>query len=194
MARTVVKERKTKETQIKLELNIDGNGENKIQTGIGFLNHMLELFSKHGQIDLNLECSGDLEVDYHHTAEDIGIVLGSALKDALGDKKGIERYGNIVLPMDETLVQVALDISDRPYLVFKAPEHFRGDIGTFDSELINEFLSAFTNQLRANIHILVIYGENKHHIAEAVFKGLARALKMAVKITGNEIPSTKGVL
>lgn len=188
------RKRKTEETDVLAKVDLDGDGKCHIATGIGFFNHMLELFAKHGKLDLSLEGRGDLDVDMHHTVEDVGIVLGSVLNEALGDKKGIERYGDILLPMDETLVQVALDLSGRSYLVFQAPDNFKGSIGRFDTELVLEFLTAFTNNLKANIHVRVLYGNNKHHIAEGIFKGLARAFSKAAKITGDEIPSTKGVL
>lgn len=194
MPRTAKMERTTKETQIKFKIRLDGKGESKISTGVGFLNHMLDLFSKHSQMDLSLNCIGDLEVDAHHTTEDIAIVMGSTLRQALGDKKGIERYGDMILPMDETLVLAAVDLSDRACLVYEVPESFRGKIGNFDCELIQEFMSAFANNLRANIHIKIITGGNKHHIAEGIFKALARALKKATRITGEDIPSTKGIL
>lgn len=194
MERKITKERRTGETDIRVELNLDGKGTHQIATGIGFFNHMLELFSRHSGMDIALEARGDLDVDMHHTVEDVGIILGEAIREALGDKKGIERYGDIILPMDETLVQVALDISNRPYLVFNVPGEFKGVMGRFDSELVEEFMVAFTANLRLNLHINVQYGKNLHHIAEGIFKGLARALKKAVQITGTTIPSTKGVL
>ena len=194
MARKAMKERMTKETNIRAEINLDGTGKSQIMSGIGFFNHMLELLSKHSGIDIMIEANGDIDVDYHHTVEDIGIVLGSAFRKALGDKKGIERYGDILLPMDETLIQAAIDLSDRAYLVLNVPDAFQGDIGKFDCELVREFFTAFTNHLAANIHINVLYGKNKHHIAEGIFKALARTLRKAIKITGKDIPSTKGVL
>lgn len=194
MERKITKERRTGETDIRVKINLDGKGVHQIATGIGFFNHMLELFSRHSGIDIDLEARGDLDVDMHHTVEDVGIILGEAIREALGDKKGIERYGDIALPMDESLVQVALDISNRPYLVFHVPEGFKGVMGRFDSELVEEFMVAFSANLRLNLHINVLYGKNLHHIAEGIFKGLARALKKAIQITGTSIPSTKGVL
>ncbi len=194
MVRKTEKVRKTNETDIRIKLNLDGEGTHQLATGIGFFNHMLELFSKHSGIDLFVEARGDLDVDMHHTVEDVGIVLGDCIFEALGNKKGIERYGDILLPMDEALIQVAVDISNRPYVVYQVPEHFRGEMGKFDVELVREFVYGLANHLRANFHINVICGENKHHIAEGIFKGLARAIKKAIKITGEKIPSTKGVL
>jgi imidazoleglycerol-phosphate dehydratase len=195
MARTCELRRETGETNVYARINLDGCGKNlQIMTGIGFFNHMLELLSRHSGIDIFLEATGDLDVDMHHTVEDVGIVLGTTVRKALGDKKGIERFADVLIPMDETLVQVAVDLSDRPFLIFEAPARFQGTIGKFDTDLIREFLVSFTHNLRANLHIRILYGENKHHIAEAIFKGLARALKKAIQITGTSIPSTKGVL
>lgn len=188
--------RKTNETNISLYLNIDGTGENNIDTGCGFLNHMLELFSKHGRFDLNVSCKGDTNVDYHHSVEDIGIVLGKAFKEAIGDKKGIRRYGNMILPMDESLILSAVDISGRSYLVYDLdiPSLVVGD---FDTELIEEFLIAFTNNANITLHVKKLDGRNSHHIIEGAFKSVARSLKEACEIDedfANVIPSTKGVL
>jgi imidazoleglycerol-phosphate dehydratase len=194
--RTAQITRTTFETDIKLSLNLDGKGESKIDTGCGFLDHMLTLFAKHGRFDLTVLCKGDTYVDYHHTAEDIGIVLGKAFNDALGDKKGIVRYGDITLPMDETLILSAVDISGRAYLGYKLDiptEH----VGDFDTELVEEFWLAFTRNLNCTLHIVQLAGSNSHHIIEGAFKSVARSLKKAVAIDpdfANEIPSTKGVL
>lgn len=187
-------ERRTKETDIRVELNLDGKGNSQICTGIPFFNHMLELFVKHSRIDMKLDAVGDIMIDFHHTVEDVGIVLGSAIKEALQEKKGIERYGDALIPMDETLVQTAIDLSGRAYFVYQVPENFVGKIGNFECELVREFFLAFCHHLNANLHIRVLYGQNKHHIAEAIFKSVARALKKAIQITSEEIPSTKGVL
>ena len=194
--RTAKINRTTFETDIKLSLNLDGKGESKIETGCGFLDHMLTLFAKHGRFDLEVFCKGDTQVDYHHTAEDIGIVLGKAFDEALGDKKGIVRYGDIILPMDETLILSAVDISGRAYLGYKLniPTERVGD---FDTELVEEFWLAFTRNLNCTLHIVQLAGSNSHHIIEGTFKSVARSLKNAVAIDpsfADEIPSTKGVL
>ena len=189
-------ERKTNETDIKLKLNIDGKGESKIDTGSGFLDHMLTLFSRHARFDLELTCKGDIEVDYHHTAEDIGIALGDAFNTALGDKKGIVRYGNFLLPMDESLVLCAVDISGRSHLEFDLPMRAK-KVGDFDTELVEEFFEAFTRNAKITLHITKLNGKNAHHIIEAAYKAVARALKQAVAIEQeykDEVPSTKGVL
>jgi imidazoleglycerol-phosphate dehydratase len=194
--RTAQITRTTFETDIKLSLNLDGKGESKIDTGCGFLDHMLTLFSKHGRFDLTVLCKGDTYVDYHHTAEDIGIVLGKAFNDALGDKKGIVRYGDITLPMDETLILSAVDISGRAYLGYKLDIPTER-VGDFDTELVEEFWLAFTRNLNCTLHIVQLAGSNSHHIIEGAFKSVARSLKKAVAIDpdfANEIPSTKGVL
>jgi imidazoleglycerol-phosphate dehydratase len=194
--RTAQITRTTFETDIKLSLNLDGKGESKIDTGCGFLDHMLTLFAKHGRFDLTVLCKGDTHVDYHHTAEDIGIVLGKAFNDALGDKKGIVRYGDITLPMDETLILSAVDISGRAYLGYKLDIPTER-VGDFDTELVEEFWLAFTRNLNCTLHIVQLAGSNSHHIIEGVFKSVARSLKKAVAIDpdfANEIPSTKGVL
>lgn len=189
-------QRNTKETQISLALTLDGRGNSDINTDCGFLNHMLTLFASHGKFDLVVQCKGDSEVDFHHTAEDIAISLGQALTEALGDKKGICRYGSMLLPMDETLIQVAVDISGRGLLVediaLKTPK-----VGDFDTELCKEFLMALTREGGLNLHVQQIRGENSHHIIEGIFKAVARALRQAVSIDSafaEEIPSTKGVL
>ena len=188
--------RKTGETDISLALNIDGKGTYNVDTGCGFLNHMLELFTRHGRFDLTVKCVGDTHVDDHHTAEDIGIALGQAFKEALGDKKGITRYGNMMLPMDETLILCALDISGRAYLNFDVDIPTE-KVGTFDTELVKEFMMAFSRELGLTLHFVMMAGENSHHIIEAIYKALARALADAVKINEaykDEIPSTKGML
>lgn len=185
--------RKTKETEIDLELNLDGDGSFTGTTGIGFLDHMLELLAKHGDFSLILRCRGDLSVDGHHTAEDIGLSLGQAFSQALGDKRGIARYGSLALPMDEVLVLCAVDISGRPG--FFADLNFSTEkIGQFDTQLVGEFWQAFANQANITLHLRQLAGGNSHHLAEAVFKGTARCMKTAVGIEGEKVPSTKGVL
>jgi imidazoleglycerol-phosphate dehydratase len=192
MNRKVEIERITKETKIKVELNIDGDGVCQGSTGIGFFDHMLDLFIKHSNMSLKLDVAGDLQVDAHHTVEDLGIVIGEALKGALGDKKGIERYGSIILPMDEVLVMLALDLGGRPFLVFDVDLPYE-TIGNFETELVEEFLRAFIMAAGMNLHVRLLSGKNTHHIIEGVFKALARAVKMAVKVDErNGIPSTKG--
>ncbi|MDW5299944.1 MAG: imidazoleglycerol-phosphate dehydratase HisB [Sedimentibacter sp.] len=185
--------RKTKETDIQVELNLDGSGKTDIDTGIGFLNHMLTLFGFHGNFDLIVKCKGDLDVDSHHTAEDVGIALGEAFKEALGDKKGIERYGFMLLPMDEALARVALDFSGRPYLVYNV-DFNRSMLGEMATEDFKEFFKGFVNNSLTTLHIDVLYGENDHHKIEAVFKGFGRALKTASCMTSDSLQSTKGVL
>lgn len=188
--------RKTNETDIKLSLDIDGMGVSEIRSGCGFLDHMLTLFSKHSRFDLNVFCDGDSEVDFHHTTEDIAVCLGSAFKKALGDKAGIERYAHTFLPMDEALILSAVDISGRSYLNFSADIPAE-KVGAFDTELCEEFWSAFVREAGITLHIKQFYGKNSHHIIEAVFKSVARTLKKAVTVDekfANEIPSTKGVL
>lgn len=188
--------RKTAETDIVLSLNLDGVGKSVVDTGCGFLDHMLTLFAKHGRFDLTIKCVGDVNVDYHHTTEDIGICLGKAFTDALGDKKGIVRYGSTILPMDEALILTAVDISGRGMLV-KDLDIKANKVGDFDTELLEEFLIAFTRNADATIHVRQISGSNAHHIIEGAFKSLARSLKTAVSIDEKykeEIPSTKGVL
>ena len=187
--------RNTTETQIKIAINLDGTGKYSINTGIGFLDHMLGLFSKHSLIDLNIQTNGDLQVDEHHTVEDIGICLGQALKQALGDKKGIRRYG-FVLPMDESLAQVTMDLGGRNYLVFKY-QPAREYVGDFPTELLKDFFEAISQNLQCNLHIEVKYGRNEHHKMEAIFKAFAKTIKMAVENdprTKNMLPSTKGKL
>lgn len=188
--------RKTAETNIMLSLNLDGSGKSSIHTGCGFLDHMLTLFAAHGRMDLNVTCQGDTYVDYHHTVEDIGIALGKAVHDALGEKRGITRYGNIILPMDEALILAAVDISGRSCLGF-ALEIPTEKVGDFDTELVEEFWLGFTRQAECSLHLRQLAGTNSHHIIEGAFKAAARAIGQAVRIDpvySNEIPSTKGVL
>ncbi len=189
-------ERTTKETAISLALSLDGSGKNEIASGCGFLDHMLTLFAVHGRFDIALSCKGDTFVDDHHTVEDIGIALGEAFRAALSDKKGITRYGSIILPMDEALILAAVDISGRGMLVYDMPIPTE-KVGTFDTELVKEFLIAFTRKAEITLHVKELAGENSHHIIEGCFKALARALRAAVKIdaeAANEVPSSKGVL
>jgi imidazoleglycerol-phosphate dehydratase len=195
MSRSFEIDRKTAETEIKLVLNLDGSGRSSLSTGLGFLDHMLTLFARHSLVDLEVFCKGDTHVDGHHSAEDIGICLGQAIERSLGDKKGIYRYGHMSLPMDETLVQVAIDFSGRPYFVwnvtFPTPR-----VGEFDTELVEEFWHAVCVQAKMNLHVNLQYGRNSHHIAEAIFKALARAMRQAWAIDPREpgVPSTKGTL
>ena len=195
MSRSAIIERITKETKIKLSLTVDGSGSASISTSIPFLDHMLNLFARHGLFDLGIEARGDIDIDFHHTVEDIGIVLGEAFKQALGDKNGIRRYGQAAVPMDETVASVVVDISGRPYLVYHVNLP-KVKIGEFDVELAREFFQAFVNHCGINLHINVMYGDNVHHIIEACFKAFARALDSASqldpRITG--VMSTKGVL
>jgi imidazoleglycerol-phosphate dehydratase len=195
MSRTASIERVTKETQIRLSLNIDGKGAGKICTSVPFLDHMLNLFARHGLFDLDVEASGDIDIDFHHTVEDIGIVLGQAVREALGDKAGIRRYGQATVPMDEAIASVATDVSGRPYLVYNVRLP-KVKIGDFDVELVREFFQAFVNNCGLNLHVNVMYGDNVHHIIEACFKGFARALDQATqfdpRIEG--VMSTKGKL
>jgi imidazoleglycerol-phosphate dehydratase len=187
--------RQTKETKIELAINLDGRGQASVSTGVGFFDHMLDLLSRHSLIDLDVTADGDLHVDAHHTVEDVGIVLGQALDKALGDKRGISRYGWAIVPMDESLAQVAVDLSGRSALAFRV--NFTGPtIGDFPTELVEEFLRALSANARMNLHVTVPYGTNNHHIAEAVFKSLARALRQAVSRDprSDEVPSTKGAL
>jgi imidazoleglycerol-phosphate dehydratase len=195
MSRVSEIKRITNETEIKLSLNIDGEGTSMLETGVPFLTHMLDLFAKHGQFDLTVHANGDTEVDDHHTTEDIGICLGQVLKEALGDKKGIKRYGNAFVPMDEALAQVVVDLSNRPHLEFRA-ELPSAKVGTFDTELVHEFLWKLALEARMNLHVIVHYGKNTHHIIEAIFKALARALDEATTIDPRikGVPSTKGML
>lgn len=194
--RTSEIKRDTAETKIALTLDLDGTGKSDIETGCGFLDHMLTLFAKHGRFDLTVDCDGDIDVDDHHTVEDIGICLGKAFNEALGDKKGIIRYGNFTLPMDEALIMCAVDISGRDYLAYRL-EIPTQKVGTFDTELVEEFMLAFTRNAGLNLHIIQLSGTNSHHIIEGTFKCLARTLRQAVNIDEkfkDEIPSTKGVL
>ncbi len=191
--RTAKVERKTKETSITVEMNLDGQGKYEVDTGIGFLDHMLAHFSKHGKIDLTLKAAGDLQVDTHHTVEDVGICMGNCLNEALGDKKGIARYGNSSLPMEDAKADVSVDLSGRSFLVYDI-EYCTEKIGDFDVECIEEFLRSFSNAGKFNLHVTIPYGTNSHHIAEAVFKAFGQATAAAVKIVGTDVPSTKGVL
>jgi imidazoleglycerol-phosphate dehydratase len=193
--RTSKIERNTRETKIKLELDLDGSGEGKIDTGIGFFDHMLELLKKHANIDLSVKADGDIDVDYHHTVEDVGLVLGQALNAALGDRKGIRRYGFASIPMDETLCETSLDLGGRPFLVMVSPmKHMM--VRDFEVKLVEEFFRAVSVESRANIHLRQIYGDEAHHVCEGFFKSFARALRQAVEIDPSEkgIPSSKGVL
>jgi imidazoleglycerol-phosphate dehydratase len=187
--------RKTKETAIVLRLDLDGSGKHSIKTGIPFFDHMLSLLAYHSRMDLSLKAKGDIGVDVHHTVEDVGICLGDAIKKALGEAKGIQRYGMAMIPMDETLVSVALDFSMRPCLVFQMKLR-RSRIGTFDLELVEEFFKALCNHARITLHINLLYGRNSHHMVEAVFKGVGRALREAASFDerASQIPSTKGIL
>lgn len=188
--------RKTNETDISLSLCLDGKGESNIDTGCGFLDHMLTLFSKHGRFNLNIKAKGDIEVDYHHLTEDIGICLGKAFKEAIGEKKGIKRYGSFILPMDESLILTAIDISGRGYLGYSVRLR-KSRVGTFDTELIREFFEAFTRQAEITLHIRRMAGCNTHHIIEGIFKSFGRSLREAVSIEEeykDEIPSTKGMI
>ena len=189
-------DRRTAETDIKLTLCLDGTGKSEIDTGCGFLNHMLTLFASHSRCDLNVSCSGDVEVDYHHTVEDVGIALGQAFLEALGDKRGIERYGSATIPMDEALLLVAIDFSGRSYLGYGLDVP-AAKVGDFDTELCEEFFMAFSRESKCTLHIRQLAGKNSHHIIEGAFKAAARAVKVAVRIDAaraGEIPSTKGVL
>jgi imidazoleglycerol-phosphate dehydratase len=195
MARTAHIHRKTAETEIDLELSLDGAGQGKSATGVGFLDHMLVLLAKHSAMDLAVRASGDLEVDQHHTVEDVGIVLGQAVREALGAKTGIRRYGHFTLPMEETLTTVAVDLGGRAFFVFEA--QFPTDkIGQFDAELVADFWQAFAANALCNLHVVVHHGRNSHHIAEAIFKAAARALRIAVEPDPRipDVPSTKGTL
>ncbi|MEP9350881.1 imidazoleglycerol-phosphate dehydratase HisB [Xanthobacter sp. KR7-225] len=194
--RTAQIARETKETKIALAVDLDGTGRSDISTGIGFLDHMLDLLARHARFDLTVKAEGDLHVDFHHTTEDVGIALGQAFRKALGDLRGITRYADALMPMDETLTRVAVDISGRPFLVFRtafpAPK-----IGDFDTELVREFFQAFAANAGVTLHVETLYGVNAHHIAESCFKGLARVLRQAVAIdptAAGEVPSTKGTL
>ncbi|MBL4614529.1 MAG: imidazoleglycerol-phosphate dehydratase HisB [Magnetovibrio sp.] len=189
-------ERNTHETTISVELNLDGEGNYDISTGIGFLDHMLEQLSRHSLIDLTVKASGDLHIDYHHTTEDVGIAIGEAFSQALGDRRGITRYGSALSPMDESLTRVVLDASNRPYLVWKV-EFSRPKLGDMDTELFKEWFAGFGQAAGLTLHVETFYGENNHHIVESAFKGLARSLRQAVEIDprkADQVPSTKGVL
>jgi imidazoleglycerol-phosphate dehydratase len=195
MRKATVK-RTTKETDVAVTVDLDGRGEGAIATGIGFLDHMLDLLSRHSRIDMTVKAAGDLHIDHHHTTEDVGIALGQAVKQALGDMRGITRYADVHLPMDEALTRVAVDISGRPFLVFKAA-FGRDKIGTFDTDLVKEWFQAFAMNAGMTLHVETLYGTNDHHISESCFKGLARALRAAVAIdprSKDEVPSTKGSL
>ena len=188
--------RTTKETDIEAAVQLDGSGKSDISSGIGFLDHMLDLLARHSRIDITVKAKGDLHIDHHHTTEDVGIALGQAVKQALGDMKGITRYADVHVPMDEALTRVAIDISGRPFLVFKA-EFVRDKVGSFDTELVQEWFQAFAMNSGITLHAECLYGTNDHHIAESCFKGLARALRAAVAIdprAKDEVPSTKGSL
>jgi imidazoleglycerol-phosphate dehydratase len=194
--RTASINRKTKETDVEVSVDLDGQGAATVSTGIGFLDHMLDLLARHSRIDVTVNAKGDLHIDHHHTTEDVGIALGQAVKQALGDMRGITRYADVHVPMDEALTRVAVDISGRPFLVFKA-EFVRDKVGTFDTELVQEWFQAFAMNAGITLHAQTLYGTNDHHIAESCFKGLARALRTAVAIdprAQNEVPSTKGSL
>jgi imidazoleglycerol-phosphate dehydratase len=194
--RTAAVKRKTKETDIEVTIDLDGTGAAALATGIGFLDHMLDLFARHSRIDVNLKAKGDLHIDQHHTTEDVGIALGQAVRQALGDMRGITRYCDVHVPMDEALTRVAIDISGRPFLVFKAA-FGRDKVGAFDTELVREWFQAFATNAGITLHVETLYGTNDHHVAESCFKGLARALRGAVAIDprlAGEVPSTKGVL
>ena len=195
MRKATVK-RTTKETDVAVTVDLDGRGEAAIATGIGFLDHMLDLLARHSRIDMTVKAAGDLHIDHHHTTEDVGIALGQAVKQALGDMRGVTRYADVHLPMDEALTRVAIDISGRPFLVFKSA-FSRDKIGTFDTELVREWFQAFAMNAGITLHVETLYGTNDHHIAESCFKGLARALRAAVTIdprAKDEVPSTKGSL
>ena len=194
--RTAAVKRHTNETNVEVTLDLDGTGTSRIATGIGFFDHMLDQIARHALFDLTIAVKGDLEVDMHHSVEDTGLALGQAVREALGDKRGVTRYADVHLPMDETLTRVALDFSGRPFLVFRTTFD-RPKIGTFDTELVREFFQAFAMQSHATLHVETLYGLNNHHIAESCFKGLARALRTAVSIDARQadrIPSTKGSL
>lgn len=195
MGRTAKVERKTKETDISVAVDLDGSGKAEVETGMPFMNHMLDSFSRHGHFDIKIRAKGDLEVDYHHTVEDVGLALGQAFKEALGDKQGIRRFGEASCPLDETLAKVVVDISGRPYLSYNVKIR-PGRVGDFDTDLPHEFYAAFANQLGMNLHIDVIRGENPHHIIEACFKAFARAIDMATQLDSRiqGVLSTKGSL
>ena len=191
--RKAAQSRKTNETDIRVSLNLDGTGEHRIATGIPFFDHMLAQIARHGRFDLEIDAKGDLEIDGHHTVEDVGWVLGQALREALGDRRGIVRFGHAYVPLDEALTRVVIDLSGRPYLVYKA-DFKSARIGDLQTELIEEFLKALVQEGRLNLHVENLYGRNQHHIAETIFKATARALHMATRVEHSQIPSTKGVL
>ncbi len=196
MGRRAVIQRKTSETDIQVTLDLDGTGAHRVETGIPFLNHMLAQVARHGRFDLDVQATGDLPVDLHHTVEDVGIVLGDAVSQALGEKAGILRYGAARVPMDEALASAVIDLSGRPFLVFQAPQ-LKGRIGDFEADLVREFFQGLTNHVRANVHIHVEYGQNLHHMAEAIFKAAGRALDQATTVDprlAGVVPSTKGSL
>jgi imidazoleglycerol-phosphate dehydratase len=189
-------ERKTKETEVFVELNLDGSGQYDVETGVGFLDHMMEQLSRHSLMDLTIRAKGDLHIDFHHTTEDVGIAVGEAFAQAIGDMKGITRYGSALIPMDETLSRVALDVSKRPYLIWKV-NFTRPKLGDMDTELFKEWFQAFAQSAGITLHVENIYGENNHHIVESCYKALARALREAIEIDprkADAVPSTKGVL
>ena len=188
--------RATKETEVEVAVDLDGDGRSSVATGIGFLDHMLDLLARHSRLDIAVKAKGDLHIDHHHTTEDVGIALGQAVKQALGEMKGISRYADVHIPMDEALTRVAIDISGRPVLVFRA-EFVRDKVGTFDTELVQEWFQAFAMNAGITLHVETLYGTNDHHIAESCFKGLARALRAAIAVdprAAGEVPSTKGQL
>ena len=194
--RTATRARQTKETKIEVAVNLDGSGDYEVSTGIGFLDHMLEQLSRHSLIDLKVAAEGDLHIDFHHTTEDTGIVIGEAVREALGDFKGLTRYGSATIPMDETCTRVSLDVSQRPYLIWKVA-FTKPKLGDMDTELFKEWFQAFAQAAGVTLHIENLYGENNHHIVESCFKGLARALREAIEIDprkSDAVPSTKGVL
>ncbi|MEC8177251.1 MAG: imidazoleglycerol-phosphate dehydratase HisB [Pseudomonadota bacterium] len=194
--RTATRARQTKETKIEVAVNLDGTGDYEVSTGIGFLDHMLEQLSRHSLIDLKVAAEGDLHIDFHHTTEDTGIVIGEAVREALGDFKGLTRYGSATIPMDETCTRVSLDVSQRPYLIWKVA-FTKPKLGDMDTELFKEWFQAFAQAAGITLHIENLYGENNHHIVESCFKGLARALRAAIEIDprkSDAVPSTKGVL
>lgn len=193
MKRVSKRNRETKETRVAVTLNLDGVGDVKVSTGLPFFDHMLEQLGRHGGFDLSVEAAGDLEVDAHHTVEDVGIVIGGAVAEALGDKAGVRRFASMLLPLDEALVQVALDLSGRPYLVYEV-EHEAERIGTFDPQLAEEFWRAFAHSAGLTLHLRTLSGRNGHHVIEACFKGVARCLRDAVRVEGTTVPSTKGAL
>ena len=190
--RTAATARKTRETDIALSLDLDGTGRADIATGVGFFDHMLELLTVHSRMDVTLTCKGDLQVDAHHTVEDVGIALGACVKEALGDKRGIARFADRLVPMDEVAAQVAIDFSGRPCLIFE--DTLMGKVGNFDMELVEEFLRAFTTHAGCNLYVKILHAGNRHHMAEAIFKALALCVRDAVKVISDTVPSSKGML